>query len=163
MPGAYDPDQVERLIVSIDSLESAFAVHKQALARAEKRTKYAKSASIVGMLVGIVGVAVGVTAWGVADDVRELSADRQRETVEVRTSACVQFNVQRNEVRSTMKLALTSLAPPEAARTEAQRASLEVYSKAVDLGLPYRDCSPQGIEAYFKSPPKDPAGPGGTG
>ena len=71
MPGLYDPAQVERLIETIDRLEGAFAGHKKALAVAEKRSKYAKSAAIVGILVGILGIAVGFTAWDTAADVRE--------------------------------------------------------------------------------------------
>jgi hypothetical protein len=155
MPGLYDPEQVERLIATSERLSGELAAHKRQLAVTDKRAKYAKAASIVGMFVGIIGIAVGVQAWSTAHDLDQLVETRQRETTEARISSCVQFNVQRAETRAAMKLALGSLVPTTA--TEQQRLALETYGKSVDLGLPYRNCSPEGIEAYFKSPPKDPA------
>lgn len=170
MPALYDPAQVERLIGTIDHLSDDLEDHKEVLVAADKRSRYARRAAIIGIVAGIVGVGVGV--WGIsvgaraqntADDVNHLTAQSDAEREANKVSSCVQFNVQRKETREAMKLALTSLAPPEANRTEQQRAALETYNKSVDLGLPYRDCSSAGIAAYFKSPPRDPAGQGGGG
>ena len=170
MPALYDPAQVERLIGTIDHLSDDLDAHKALITGADKRSKYAKAAALIGLMVGVLGIAVGAAGIGygrqaqhTADDLKALqdsaNADRAANTL----SSCIQFNVQRAETRAAMKLALASLAPPVANQTEQQRAALETYSKSVDLGLPYRDCSASGIAAYFKSPPKDPAGQGGGG
>lgn len=149
MPALYDPAQVERLIGTIDHLSDDLDAHKVALIGTDKRSRAARLAAIVGIVVAVIGITVGAT--GIIYGVKR-NDERSAQII----AACSQSNAQRAEIRDAMKLALASLAPPTL--TEQQRASLDTYNKSVDLRLPYRDCSPAGIDAYFKSPPKDPAG-----
>ncbi len=72
-------------------------------------------------------------------------------------SACIQFNAQRAEIRAALKDSLVTLVPDPAAISENQRAQLDRYSTSVDAKLPFRDCTPSGLEQYFKNPPADPA------
>ncbi len=134
----------------IQNLGPTLERHRQTVLKADRRSK-------AGVIAGIIGITVAIFALFIAADVHDLQRSVAADSASARVASCVQFNVQREQTRAAMKLALASLAPPAANQTDQQRTALETYSKAVDLGLPYRDCSPAGIEAYFQSPPKDPA------
>lgn len=134
----------------IRDLAPAMERHRQTVLRADRRSK-------AGIIFGIIGVSVAVVATIYAIDARDLQQEYERDQANNRVSACIQFNAQRNEIRQALKDALIALAPPDRPLTPTQQATVDRYAAEVDLKLPYRDCSPAGLEAYFKAPPADPA------
>lgn len=72
-------------------------------------------------------------------------------------ATCVAANVARDAVRETIKDSLLALVDPETPLTEAQKLRIELYNERVNTGLPFRDCSPEGIEAFLENQPPDPA------
>lgn len=161
----YDPEQVDKLIKTIGSLELELVAHKKVIVDSEKRSRYAKKAAVIGLGVAIMGIFVGLLGYSAgnkaqktADDVSALTQDINEDRGSQVIAACVNYNVQRAEVRAALKLSLRALAPvSDAELTERQRELLAVYNAAVDAGLPFRDCSPAGIAKYFEEPPADPA------
>lgn len=114
---------------------------------------------LVGVVVSVAVVATiaGITAVRVEGFVTEREDDRLSD----RAAACIQFNVQRFETREVNKKSILTFAPDAqfdiAKLTGPQRALYDAYARVVNEGLPFRDCSVAGLDAYFKSPPKDPA------
>lgn len=140
----------EELRDDVRHLSDALEHHRVAVEKADSRAK-------VGICIGLVGVALVIAAIWLSLVTREDANDRADETARARVSSCAQFNVQRNEIRTAIKDALLALAPPGVPLTETQQATVARYAREVDAKLPYRDCSPAGIDAYFKAPPSDPA------
>lgn len=164
MQDLYDPNQVERLIHSITDLQGQISQHGKQLQEAEHRSRFARGVALFAILVGLFATIVGAYAIYTSNDAHDAvekvesfleqqTIDRQQQLV----SACIQFNAQRFEVRTAVKDALVALVPPGQPLTEAQQATAARYGAEVDEKLPYRDCSPAGLERYFKNPPVDPA------
>lgn len=144
-------------IESVDKLAVEIAAHKAQLTIADRRSRWARTASMVGIVVGVVGIAVGLggavfglAAQTTADDL----ADSRRET---QVSACVQQNVTTERVRVALVQSLLAILPPGQEPTDAQKLIVDRYTTQVEQALPYRSCSEAGIKAYFDHPPADPA------
>lgn len=131
--------------------------HRVAVEKANRRSKAGIIAGIVGITVGIASTLYALNAHDTANDVRDLQEQYQADSAQARLSGCIQYNVQRFEIRVAVKDALLALAPPGTPLSDSQKATLERYNGEVDAKLPYRDCSPAGLEQYFKRPPEDPA------
>lgn len=144
---------LHRVDVSAERLETSLRDTRESLQRKIVR---ASTAVAIAVLAALLAIFVGYRSLEVARRVDREADGRAAENVTARIAACVQFNSQRAETRAAMKLSLASLLPAGQTVTEAQQKALDTYNGAVDDGLPFRDCSPSGIDAYFKFPPKDP-------
>lgn len=147
-----------RAVAACDRLEVALRDHGRRLARLAVLATVSVGIAVVGLIVGGIGVKAAAEANRASDDLGAFVASTEVERASQRVAACVQFNVQRAETRGAMKLSLRALGPPGVLTPE-QMAVFEKYNAAVDLQLPFRDCSPAGLDAYYKSPPPDPAVP----
>lgn len=149
--------EARALRVDVRNLATTLEVHRQTVISANRRSKYAIIGMIVGIAVAVIATMYAANARELSTDVRGLQNAAAADTTQARTSACIQFNAQRAEIREAIKSSLFALVPPNVTPTPAQLATFDIYNRSVDAGLPYRDCSPAGLAAYFKSPPSDPA------
>lgn len=76
---------------------------------------------------------------------------------ETNVATCISSNVSRLAIRNDMKKSLVALVPPGTVLTADQQLQLDAYNKSVDDGLPFRDCSPEGIKDFLEHQPPDPA------
>jgi hypothetical protein len=160
MPNRYDPDQVAVLIRTLQEADLEMRSLRVTMEQANQRSKTAQMVAVIGLLVGLIGIYAGVTAHNASNKAAKLAAEIEVQRDEQLTSACIQFNVQRAELRDTFKKTLRSLAPvSDEQLTEAQHHALDTYNAAVDANLPFRDCSPAGIAEYYSNPPDDPNDP----
>lgn len=155
------PEELDVLVGKIDESNHEMARLSARLVTADKRARWARSVAIVGVVVGIVGgavgaggVIVGASAQATADDL----AESRRETQQ---SSCVQANLTNQRTRQALIDGVEVVASPDARRTEAEQARVDrfvvAYTAKVNAALPYRSCTPEGIAAYFRNPPVDPA------
>jgi hypothetical protein len=160
MPNRYDPDQVAVLIKTLQEADTEMRSLRVTMEEANKRSKAALIVAALGVLVGLIGIYAGLTAHQASNKANEVAMEFEAQQKQTLISACVQFNVQRAELRDTFKKTLRSLAPvPDEQLTAQQKTQLTTYSAAVDTNLPFRDCSDAGIEQYYSNPPADPNGP----
>lgn len=158
--GDPSPDFV-RLIATIDTLSRDIGDHKAALVVADRRSRWARTVSVVGICVGILGVAVGIggalfgmSAQTTADDVGQARRDNL-------ISGCVQQNLTTQRTREALVAGVSVLTNLNPNRTPDEQAAVDEfvrrYTTQVEGALPYRDCSPAGIATYYDHPPADPA------
>lgn len=163
VPGrAGDPSpDLGRLIATIDSLRADIAGHKAELLVADRRSRWARTAALVGILVGIVGIAVGTGGAIFGVNAQTSADDIARERNDARISGCVQANVTTQRTREALVAGVSVLDVPNPQRTADQQAALDrfiaTYTAHVEAALPMRDCSAGGVDAYFARPPADPA------
>lgn len=150
MPNLYNPDQVAELIRVCKDLGDQLESHRVQLVKTVRRVAWARRAVVFALVVGMLGVVAGYRALDTADDINE---SRSSQII----SSCINFNSQREEIRLAIKKSLLALLPTGTTPTPAQEAIIAKYNDEVDAQLPYRDCSPAGIEKYFEQPPRDPA------
>lgn len=86
-----------------------------------------------------------------------LTTELSRLRIETNEANCISTNVTRDSIRDTIKDSLLALVPKDTKLTEEQEARIELYNKRVDAGLPFRDCSPEGIKAFLEGNQPDPA------
>lgn len=158
------PLQSENLVVLIGKLDE-LAVEMKGLSGALKATdqkaKWAKRAATVGIAVGIIGCMVGViglvAGWKANDTADQLAQSRR----EGQISSCVQSNLTTERIRAALIQGVSVVSQPNPNRTEAEQASIDrfvtEYTLRTNSALPYRDCTPRGIEIYYEHPPADPA------
>lgn len=70
---------------------------------------------------------------------------------------CVATNISRAAIRQTFKDSLLELVPAGTILDAEQKLRVALYNDRVDRGLPFRDCSPAGIELWIQNQPPDPA------
>lgn len=108
---------------------------------------------LVDLLVSVLSVLALAEAYHQADA-------RARDQQEARRGSCVQFNVDQQNKREAITGGIVEalrklITTPEGSAFVDE---LEpVLRESVTSKLPYRDCSPAGIEAFLKKPPSDPA------
>lgn len=88
---------------------------------------------------------------------RKTLEDFHTQRTESRRGACIQFNVTTQGQRTALHNALLTFVPDPDNMTAEQKTSLTKFDDAVENALPYRDCSDDGIDAYYSDPPPDPA------
>lgn len=168
MPEKYDPEQVERLIGSVNEntatmhtlqsdVSKASAVGYRAQDSAEDAKRLVRAGAGILVLVTILmffGIGYALSAKHTAD-----AANRDR--AERTATACVYSNNNIFVLRQALVASLVALIPENQILSPEQEASLTRYRNVVDKALPYRKCTPEGIKAYFDNPPADP-GRGGN-
>lgn len=141
---------VRRLIESIGDLHDELVEHR----RIVKNSNRLAWGSIVLAVVGVVCVIVAliVVAQNHAS-IRELEQAR----AEARKITCDNENALSMRLHEKLPAALLALAPPGTDLTAEQQARLDAYTASVVAGFPFRDCTPEGIAAYYSTPSTDPA------
>lgn len=86
-----------------------------------------------------------------------LTTELSRLRIETNKANCISTNVTRKSFRETIKDSLLALVPEDIPLTADQQARIELYNERVDKGLPFRDCSPEGIEKFLEANQPDPA------
>jgi len=139
---------------------------KVQLAGANRRSAAAKNVAVIGIVAAVVGLAIGAgglvyadKAQDTADDVARIQDERRAEQADARVSSCIQQNVTTQRTRNALISGVSVLAPGdgEDGASPRVREFIAGYTARVEKALPYRDCSPEGIAAYFDKPPGDPA------
>lgn len=155
---------MQKMTQSVDGLTERQRLTDKAI---EKKADSATVAKLAELYEGKkwnrrIGVAAIVLALVVLALVVRLNSDRINQQNADRASrsygSCVQFNVtQQNEREAIVGGIVETFRPlaADVARLEAFAADLRAN---VEQRLPYRDCSPAGIEAFLRDPPPDPNG-----
>lgn len=150
-----------RLISTIDALSRDIAGHKDALVVADRRSRWARTASVVGILVGIIGIAVGTGGAIFGASAQATADDLARSRQEGRVAGCVQGNITTQRTRAALVAGVSVLAAPNQGRSESGQAAVDEfvrrYTAQIEQALPYRDCSARGIDIYYDHAPTDPA------
>lgn len=116
---------------------------------------------LLRVLLAVVGVLVvlAVVVVGLVVATRHQSDQRDLDQADARYAGCVQYNVAQTNTREAIVKGLIGgfqpLVPPERAADLDYFAA--VLRRSVEDQLPYRDCSPSGIDRYLSHPPPDPA------
>lgn len=148
MPGLYE--QLGRLRASVDD-------NTAVTERIDNRFRRWRRLTVAAVVIAFVGFVTALVARDAVDDANARLTD-------TKLAACVQFNVQRQEVRAAMvevaARSIVRLARDPANLTDSERALVDAYrleaSAAAVEELPYRDCTPAGIADYYRNLPVDP-------
>ena len=156
-----NPEELHQLVGTIDGLGREITGLRVALVTADKRSRWARSVAIVGVVAGIIGGAVGIGAVLVGMSARATAHDLADSRREAQVSGCVQANLQTQRTRDALVAGVSVITQPDPRREPAQQAAVDrfvvEYTRNVNNALPYRDCSPGGIKSYYQHPPVDPA------
>ena len=155
------PEDANALVSTIDVLNTEVAGLRIALISADRKARRGQTVGTVGVVVGIIGGAVGFFGVLVGANARATAEDLAEARKESQVSGCVQANLSTQRTREALKSGVSILSQPDPRRSDAGQASVDrfviEYSGKVDAALPFRDCSPDGIRAYYDRPPIDPA------
>lgn len=120
---------------------------------AKKMVKISSTGMVLALIAAGFGIAYGVDARATAQDIIDVRA-------ETRIAACVQDNKAIEGQRIAISGVFLVFAHPNADGSLTPT-ELDIYTKIeqrVETLLPFRDCSPEGITAYYAEPPaSDPA------
>jgi hypothetical protein len=144
---------LQRTVDACDRLDKSLRDTRDALHRKIIR---ASAAVAIALLAALGAVIIGARARTTASDLSSFVSATEIDRAQARVSACVQANVLTERQRTAMVSGLRAIAPPGTLSATSQ-AALDKYATEVEAQLPYRDCSPAGIVAYYKNPPDDPA------
>lgn len=158
------PLDFNSLVASLGRAAGEMEGLRDQLAAANRKSASAKNVALIGIAVGVLGVAVGAgglvyadNAHETADAVAEIQDRIIADRTEARIVSCIQQNVTTERTRNALVAGVSALAPENGAAPERLVAFIAQYTEAVEKALPYRRCDPKGIEAYFATPPGDPA------
>lgn len=139
----------QRLAQTAQQLTEALDRLVDQLAAVRRRTVYGS----VGLLVGFIGIIVGVIGYVDARDAQDTANDIVAARDEARVAACQQDTRRVEGLYGAFHLSILTLVPPGQPLSPEQEALLARYDEAVLQALPLRDCSPQGIDVYYSTPP----------
>lgn len=118
------------------------------------------SVSGVVAIVMILGVAVyGITRLNdIVGTVKEVQEEQAFLRADQVRTACLQANESTRRVRLTFANSVEVVRPPNPTPEINERVDqfINIYTQAVNNTLRYRDCTPEGIKAYFANPPAPP-------
>lgn len=154
--GVEQPSQLSRIEATLNTIDTKLGSLTSELRRVDGRTTAAKRAAVIGVIVGAVGVSIGIGALTYGLDARATARDIVDARSEARVTACKNDNVRADGQRKAFHLSILTLVPLGPLTPDQQKA-LDRYDAAVAVAVPFRDCSPQAIEAYYQAPPADPA------
>ena len=150
-----------RLTESIDKLTvelRTVQINQEAAEQRQRKRRNFQAVCLAVLALAIVVACIAIYRNG--DTIKENEASRQQ----ARIASCKQYNVQMKETREgVVQIAVASLeglAGDPANLTDAELGLREQVvaraSATAEATFPYRDCSPEGLDAYFESPPPDP-------
>lgn len=114
------------------------------------------AAAVIAAVIGLrYGHDARVTADQLSAQANELIAQRD----EARVASCVNDNVRAVGQRLAFHngLATAGHPGPDGKLPPNEQAVIDAYDAAVAGSLPFRDCSPAAVAAYYANPPADPA------
>lgn len=152
MPESTPPStaQVDRLISSIGDLQRELAATRAVVEKAASRSRSA-------ILLSVISIALLMVSFGVVLSNRASVEASNEVRDEARRVACVRENISIVDTREAISGSIIALAPPGTSLTDEQEARIAAYAERVSELLPFRDCSPEGVAAYYENPPPDPA------
>jgi hypothetical protein len=142
--------QLDDLIGAIKALQGELSATRVVVEKSVKNSRTARVLSIISIALFLVSFGLFVSNYKTIH-----SIDRVRD--EARVVACVQENVGIASERVAISESIVALAPPGTVFTPDQEARIAAYGDLVDKLLPFRDCSDEGIAAYYADLPEDPA------
>lgn len=130
--------------------------------RANRRAiRWLGAIAVLSLTLAFVGFFLGVR--GIRHDQqdtqnnRERIADIEQSRDESSRALCIQTNVLIDGARASLVGGLDALLAMSSEITPEQKQQiLMTYGDAVAVHLPFRDCSPSGIEEFITHPPPDP-------
>lgn len=152
-----DSQQIRELIDTIRDVEGAIVDHREQLIITDRRSRWARRQSITSLIAAIIGIAIGIGVFKLANDIVDQRDDSRK-------ISCVQANV--NALRSRLAdhdsalITADNIAPPQLRDKEVQsRVEFYVYQQDTKSQLrnPFRDCSKEGIAGFLHTPQRDPA------
>lgn len=141
------------------NLNEAMAELTGELKAARDDSSWAKRVANVSVAVAVVAVIAAVLGVAYGHEARATANDVASARNEARVSACVQANVSTVGQRSAISGVFLVFAHPDAngALPEAEQAVFAEIEGRVATLLPFRDCTSEGIDLYYATPPADPA------
>lgn len=143
----------DRLIEQATRLENSLKELTSTLSKVERRSHVARVLGAIGILVGVIGLIVGVTGVTAARDANHSVDVSDASRTEARIAACNQDSRRVDGLHQAFDLSIRALVPPGQALTPEQQEFLARYNQAVVMALPPRDCTPEGITAYYSEQP----------
>lgn len=162
---------------SLTTLETELAneneLRGKRIATTERNSRWLALAVAVALIVGMIGIYNGIQGRHTAHAARQAAEqakaalhEAQVNTTEARKSACLNANVSQRQARTAAQLQINYLVYFTKNPTPAQQAQIQVflhgtdgksgYYKTIDDGLPFRDCSPAGIAAFYATASRGP-------
>ena len=108
-------------------------------------------------VVVVLFIAFGVSVILYATKSSKIDNQNLESNRQMAISNCIAYNVRSQSLREALKQSLVALVRPGTVLTDDQKAQIAAYDAAVDVQLPFRDCSPEAIQYYIDHPPADPA------
>lgn len=142
--------QVDALIGVIRDLQTELTATRVVVEKSLRRSRTAILLSVLSIAL------IFLAGAGVIVNYQALHAVNQART-EARIVTCIQDNITISQLRTKLPEALLTLVPPGTTLTPDQQARVDAYTESVEMGFPFRDCSPAGIAAYYADLPSDPA------
>lgn len=148
---------VGRLMESMDDLRGELSEHKNIVARGNRRGWVGLVLATVGVIGIVVVMFVAKQNSDAADENEALAMQNQAALAEIlatraeRTATtCTEYNKFVAKLHEKLPEALLALVPAEVTLTDAQNAQVAAYAASVVDGFEFRDCTPEGIAAYFE-------------
>jgi hypothetical protein len=143
--------QIDQLTTLIDhDLVPSLAATRKVVERSAKRSR-------IAFILSGISIVLILMAGGVVLQNRDAIHDANELRDEILLISCVQDNVSTQKDRDALVGSLITLADDPNKLTTEEQALVDAYSKRVEELLPFRDCSEDGIEAYYNNLPPDPA------
>lgn len=150
--------QIAELLASMGVLSEEMDHLRLELHRANLRTRIAKFAAISAILLTLVAGWLAVEARHQTDEITDYRANAQ-------VASCIQTNNLIVGIRGGIVQAgiagIVTFAPDPEHLTADEQVKLAAYAAALAQGaedaVPFRDCSEEGLAAYYSATPTDPA------
>lgn len=155
--------ELEQVEADLRSNRAATEGHTKEIAAAKKVGKVGTVVGILGVVAALIGATLAIDGRQTAEDSQKIIATQTRDRADARIASCVQTNVYTEQNRQALVDGLLAIFPTPTVLNEQQQAAVDRYRESLEKSLPYRDCSPAGIDEYFQDPPVDPAIAEGTG
>lgn len=145
------PDQFTRIEEALKGIDTPLKELVAELRRVDSRSRAARTWSAVGVIVGCVGVAVGIGAMWYGLDARATAEDIIAARTEARVSACIAGNQQLAGTREAIAGVFLIFGHPDASGhlPPPEQEVFDHIREQVGNLLPDRDCSPEGIAAFY--------------
>lgn len=151
--------EIRKLNEATDSLVNQLAELTGELKRVDDDAHLNRRLAQIGVTAAVLAIIGMLFAIGYGRDAKATSREIISVRTETRISACVQDNKKVAGQRAAFQAFTLVFGHPNADGTlpPQEQALLDTINQAVIDVLPFRDCSPAGIEQYYSSPPADPA------
>lgn len=153
--GTPDAAQLGRIEQALTNLDNPLQALVTELRRVDARSQAARQASIIGIIGMCVGLAVAIGALWYGLDARATADDIIAARTEARVTACISANQQLAGTREAIAGVFLIFGHPDATGQlpAEEQVVYDHIREQVGTLLPDRDCSPEGISAFYDHPP----------